>query len=135
MGVVYNAALKTSRMTAVVTAIDASGAADHATIQIGTGPASPWAIGTVLAELELNYPSFTVAGDTINMSVTPPISDDATALGTAATAQILNGVGVPVVTGLLVGATGASGVEVTLNSTSISPGQTVTLNSGTITHG
>jgi hypothetical protein len=135
MGVVYNAATKNARMLEVVASIDAGGAADHATIQIGTGPASPWAIGTVLAELELNYPSFAATADTINMSVTPAVSDDATALGTAVTAQILDGHGVPVVTGLLVGATGASGVEVTLNSTSISPGQTVTLNSGQITHG
>lgn len=127
MAVIYNAALKSARMDEVIDAIDAN--ASPGTLEIGTGPAP--AIGSVLVAINLVKPSFTESGGVITMASVPR-SGDATGTGTAAAAQIKDGGGAVVVSGLTVG---TSGAEVNLNSVAISSGQTVTLNSGTITHG
>lgn len=125
MAVNYNAALKTTRMQAVVTAIDA-----------GSGPGTleicSAAYAAVLATLVLADPSFTVAGATITMAGVPRSDTSADATGIAAVARIKDSTGATVVDGLTVG---TSGTDVVLNSTQLTAGQTVTITSGTITHG
>lgn len=133
MAVMYNQTTRTARLNQVLTSIDSGGAGSPAKLVIGTGPAP--AIGTTLAELELNHPSFAVSGDTLNLSITPAVetgAGGAAATGTAAAAQIRDGSNAVVVFGLTVGTTTAQ--EVQLNSTAISAGQTVTITGGTITH-
>jgi hypothetical protein len=124
MAVTYNATLKSSRMAAVITAIDAH--ASPAYIEIGTA-----GMGAVLVTVTLGDPSFSESAGVITI-VSPPKSGVATGSGTAAAARIRTGGAVDVVTGLTVAA--PSGGDINLNSTAITSGQTVTVSSGTITH-
>lgn len=123
MAVNYVASLKTTRMAAVITAIDVSAPAAY--IEIGTA-----AMAATLVTITLGDPSFAESAGVITMQGAPK-SGVATGTGAAAAARIRNGAGADVVTGLTVG---TSGSDINLNSTSITTGQTVTLTSGTITH-
>jgi len=123
MAVNYVASLKSTRMAAVITAIDANAA--PATIEIGTA-----GMAAVLCIITLADPSFTESGGVITMAGVPK-SGVASQSGTAAAARIKDGGGTSIVTGLTVG---TSGADINLNSTAISSGQTVTISSGTITH-
>lgn len=125
MAVVYAAALRTTRMGAVVTAIDAGSGAGK--LKIGTS-----AMGTVLATLTLADPCGTVSGDVLTFDFDPDISDtSADNSGTAAAATITDSDDNVIVSGLTVG---TSGTNIVLDSTSITAGQTVTITAGTLTH-
>lgn len=124
MAVQYSNALKDTRMAAVVTAIDAGVAA--ATLEICTA-----AYANVLCIITLNDPAFTEAAQAITMNGVPK-SGTAILTGAAALARIKESGGSVVVQGLTVG---TSGADMNLNSTSITSGQTVTITSGSITHG
>lgn len=124
MSVIYSATAETNRMTAVRDTIDAGAAAG--VIQIGTT-----GMATVLAEFTLNDPSGTVSGSVLTFSGFPKSDTAANATGTAAAARIRDSNSNDVVTGLTVG---LSASDIILDSLSITTGQTVTLNSFTITH-
>jgi hypothetical protein len=119
----YITSLKTTRMQAVITAVDVNAA--PGTIEIGTT-----GMAAVLCILTLSKPSFTEAAGVITMAGAPK-SGTASGTGTAAAARIKEGGGSITVSGLTVG---VSGADINLNSTAITSGQTVTLTSGTITH-
>jgi hypothetical protein len=123
MAVNYAASLKSSRMAAVITAIDVNAA--PAKLEIGTA-----GMAQTLVSITLGDPSFSESGGVITMTGVPK-SGTATQSGTAAAARIRDGGNTDVVTGLTVG---TSGQDINLNSTSITNGQTVTISSGTITH-
>jgi hypothetical protein len=110
-------------MQAVIAAIDAN--ASPATLEIGTS-----GLATLLAVVTLAKPSFTEANGTITMAGLP-LSGVASAMGTALSAQIKDGGGNVVVSGLLVG---EFGTDVILSSTSIVQGETVTISSAMIAH-
>lgn len=125
MAVIYSAALRTTRMNAVVTAIDAG--AGPGKIKIGTA-----GMGTILATLTLADPCGTVSGDVLTFDFDPDISDTAADnTGTAAAAIITDSDDNTIVSGLTVG---TSGTNIVLDSVSITAGQTVTLTTGTLTH-
>lgn len=125
MAVTYSTAVKTARMQAVADKIDAGVGAG--TLEIGTT-----AMGTVLATFQLVEPCGTVSGTVLTLDFDPDISDtSADATGTAAAAQIKDGGGTVVISGLTVG---TSGTDIVLDNTSITAGQTVTLTTGTLTH-
>lgn len=124
MAVIYSTATKTARMNAVVTQIDAGAGAG--VLQIGTT-----GMATVLAEFTLNDPCGTVSGAVLTFSGFPKSDTSANATGTAAAARIRDSNANDVVTGLTVG---LSGSDINLDSLSITTGQTVTLNSATLTH-
>ena len=124
MAVNYIASLKSTRMAAVIAAIDTN--ASPATLEIGTT-----GMATVLCAITLGKPSFTEAGGVITMTGAPK-SGTASASGAAAAARIKDGGGTVIpVSGLTVG---TSGSDINLNSVTIANGQTVTISSGTITH-
>ena len=124
MAVTYATDVKTARMNAVVTEIDAGVAAG--VLQIGTT-----AMGTVLAEFTLNDPCGTVTTGVLTFSGFPKSDTSANATGTAAAARVRDSDGNDVITGLTVGTTGT---DIILDSVSITLGQTVTLTSASITH-
>lgn len=124
MAVVYSNTAKTNRMTAVRDTID--GGAGAGVLQIGTT-----GMATVLAEFTLNDPSGTVSGSVLTLSGFPKSDTSANATGTAAAARIRDSSGNDVITGLTVG---TSATDIILDSVSITTGQTVTLNSASITH-
>ena len=124
MAVTYSTAMKTARMQAVADDIDEGAGAG--TLEIGTS-----GMASVLATFTLTEPCGTVSGDTLTFDFDPDLSVSASADGTAAEAQIKDGGGVAVITGLTVG---TSGTDIVLDSVSITNGQTVTLATGTLQH-
>jgi hypothetical protein len=135
MAVNYSATLKTNRMQLVAdliaskTVVASSGAGSAGTIVIGTSSLSG-ATG-VLASFTLSSTPGTVAGAVLTISGTP-LTATATGTGTAALAEIRNNAGTVIVSGLTVG---TSSADIIINATAVSTGQTVSLTSGTITHG
>lgn len=121
MAVTYRTSLKTTRMQAVVTDVGATGK-----LIIGTA-----AMALTLATLSLKNPIGTVSGDHITIDVSGGVSVAASGTGTAAAAKITDGTN-DIITGLTVN---TSGADINLSNTSINSGQTVSLTSGTITHG
>lgn len=135
MSVVYSNTVKDNRLNVANDAINSktyaagTGAGSAGTLVIGTSSLSG-ATG-VLATIVLQNPGFTEASQVLTLAGVP-LSVAASATGTAAKAELRNNAGTAIVTGLSVG---TSGSDVNLTSTSITSAQTVTVTSGTITHG
>ena len=135
MAVTYNATVKNNRLSNVV---DAIGSKTYV-VGSGTSTAGSLVIGTsalsgstgVLATFTLSATPATVASSVLTLSGLP-LSATASLTGTAALAEIRNNAGTVIVSGLTVA---TSGGDITINSTAISSGQTVTVTAGTITHG
>ena len=124
MAVTYASGVKTTRMQAVRDAIDAGA---NGKLEIGTA-----GMAAVLATITLADPASSVAGSVLTLLDVPLSDTSADGTGTAAAARIRTSADADVVTGLTVG---TSGTDIILDSTSITTGQTVTIVSGTLTHG
>lgn len=135
MAVTYSSTLKTNRMQLVAdliagkTQAASTGSATAGTLVIGTSSLSG-ATG-VLASIVLGTTPGTVSGSVLTLSGTP-LSVTATGTGTAAKAEFRTNGGTVIVSGLTVG---TSASDIILDSVSITSGQTVTISSGTLTHG
>ncbi len=126
MAVTYTTAVKNDRMNAVDDAINSG--AGTAVLEIGTA-----GMAAVLATINLPNPAFGASASGVITLQGVPLSDtSADSTGTAAEARIKDRDGNDVITGLTVG-TGSE--DIVLDSVSITAGQTVTINSGTLTHG
>jgi hypothetical protein len=122
MSVVYTTAVKNARLDAVVSQIGSTGV-----LEIGTT-----GMASVLATITLNSTAGTTSGGVLTFSGFPKSDTAADATGTAAAARIRTATGgTDIVTGLSVG---TAGTDIVLDNTSINVGQTVTINSATITH-
>ena len=124
MAVVYPNAVKIARMNAVTTA-----AGSTAVLEIGTA-----GMASVLATIALGNPIAGAASGAgvLTLSGFPRSDTAADATGTAAAARIRTAAGgTDIITGLTVG---LSAADVVLDSVNITAGQTVTINSFTITH-
>lgn len=125
MSVIYSTATKNARMDAVTAQID--GGSGAGTLQIGTS-----GMGTVLAVFTLNDPcAGAAAGGVLTFSGFPKSDTSADNTGTAEAAVIKDSNGTTVISGLTVA---TSSADIVLDSVSFTAGQTVTLNSATITH-
>lgn len=124
MAVNYSTAVKNTRLSAVVTAIDAG--PSFGTLEICTTSYT-----TVLATVTLAKPSGTVTGGVLTFSGTP-IAATAGNNGTAALARLKDSTGTVIADGLTVG---TSASDVIVNTTTFSSGGSVSLTSATITHG
>ena len=121
MAVTYTTAVKTARMNAVVTA-----AGTTAVLEIGTT-----GMASILATIALANPIGTVTNGVLTLTM-PRSDTSADNGGTAAAARIRTATGgTDIITGLTVG---VSASDIVLDSVSITAGQTVTINSATITH-
>lgn len=137
MAVSYLAALRTDRLNLVLNRL---GTASAPTIPTTGTAAATLVIGTsalsgatgVLATVTLPTTPATISGDVLTLAGLPT-SVTASATGTAAKAELRNNAGTVIVGGLTVTASGGGG-DVIVSSTSITSGQTVQVNSGTITH-
>src|SRR6516165_1799091 len=114
MTVSYSVTLKSTRMNAVITAIDAQTGVGY--MEIGTA-----GMGAVLIQINLQKPSFTQNSGVITMVGAQ--GGTAGATGTAAAARIKDGAGTVQVSGLTVG---TSGTDVVLSSVAITSGDPVT---------
>jgi hypothetical protein len=125
MSISYDGATQTARMNATLTRIDNH--ALPATLEICSA-----AYAAVLVSITLGDPSFSVGGTPAVLTMIGPKSGTAGNTGTAAAARIKDGGGTTIVNNLSVG---TSGADIILGTTTISSGGTVTINTGTITHG
>jgi len=123
MAVTYTTAVKNARLDAVTTAIGTTGV-----LEIGTT-----SMASILATINLGNPAAASASSGIlTFSGFPRSDTSADNTGTAAAARIrTSSGGTDIITGLTVGTTGS---DINLDSVSITAGQTVTINSATITH-
>jgi hypothetical protein len=147
MSVDYNTTLKTNRMQLVAdlvsgkVAASSTGSATAGYLVIGDSTLNGSSSSTtgVLVKFTLNSATGTVSNISGNIVLTlsgTPISTSATGTGTAAKAELWSNSGSTstqvIVSGLTVGTTTQN---IVINATAISSGQSVTLSSGTITHG
>lgn len=135
MAIKYPTALRTTRMTAVLTAIDVGGAAGSLTFYGGT----PFTDTTALAVLPLNYPCGSVTNGQLNFDVDPILTGTGTAAatssGTNATwARIKTSAGATVVD-MTVGQTGDTGVDIVLTNKLIVTSGEVSITSASIADG
>lgn len=134
MAIGYATSMRTTRITAVVTAIDAGSAAGTLKLYSGTRPATGAAVTTqtLLATLTFSDPCGTVSNGVLTFSaITADTSADAD--GTATWARIADSDGT-FVADLDVGATG-SGKDIILNNVNIVAGGEVSISSASITEG
>ena len=122
MAIIYTTAVKNARLNAVVSQIGGTGV-----LEIGTT-----GMALVLGTINLNATAGTSTGGVLTFSGFPKSDISADASGTAAAARIRTGTGgTDIVTGLTVSTTAG---DIVLDSVSVTVGQTVTINSATITH-
>lgn len=126
MALNYSTTVKNSRLSAVVTALGATGK-----LVIGTS-ALAGAVG-VLVEVPFSNPAFNVAAGAMTVNALPRTTV-AAATGIANKVELRDGAGTVVASGLTIGLTG-SGADVIINALEISMGQDVQVTVGTITHG
>jgi hypothetical protein len=124
MAVTYTNAVKVARMDAVITLIDVGAGSELVIMEADT---------TVVANIPLADPSAPGAADAgvITFTATNMSDTNAPASGTAAIAEINDGDGLTVISGLTVG---VAAEDIVLDSVDITAGQTVTITSATITH-
>lgn len=127
MSVTYATSLKNTRMTDVVTAIDNGGAGS-----LEIGDSSGFAGAHLLSVLTFYATCGTVSGGVLTFGHTPLVDSAANNTGTATQAEVLDGVGHIVISGLTVG---TSASDINLSSTSIVAGQSLTITAAQITHG
>lgn len=124
MPVNYVTAVKNTRMTAVLNAIDAGSGAGKINIYT-TGYSS------LLVSIALADPSGTVNSGALTLAGMPK-SGTGTAAGNAAIARILDSTDTVVAEGLTVG---TSGTDIVIDNVNIAVGQNVNITAGIITHG
>ena len=137
MPVTYISTLRTDRLRLVQNEL---GTATPPTISTTGTLAGTLVIGTsalsgatgVLATVTLPTTPASVTGDVLTL-LGVPLTATASATGTAAKAELRDNAGNAIVTGLTVTASGGGG-DVIISSVAITSGQTVQVNSGTITH-
>lgn len=123
MTITYATAVKNARLDAVTTAIGTTGV-----LEIGTT-----GMASVLATIALGNPAAAAAsGGVLTLSGFPRSDTSADNTGTAAEARIRTASGgTDIITGLTVG---LSGSDINVDSVNITAGQTVRIDSATITH-
>ncbi len=126
MAIVYAASVKSARMSAVLTAIGASG---FLKLYTASG-------GTLLATFALAATAGTVTGNVLTLSdangaAAGILNTTGSAAGVATYARVTTAADADVITGLTVG---TAGTDVVLDNNNIAVGQAVTINSATFTH-
>lgn len=125
MAVNYSGATKNARMTAVRDQIDGG----VSTGKLNIYDSSDVILGTVL----LSDPCGTVAANTLTFTGFPRSDVSADNAGIGAKATITDSADVVVISGLTVGLAG-SGADIILDNTNIAAGQSIVINSASITH-
>lgn len=139
MAVRISTAARNALANAVTTLVDAGSAAGKLRVYTGSQPAGPGttATGTLLLEITLNDPSFgSASSGVITAAQSPALSATASGTGTAGWFRILDSTeagstGLGVVDGSVT-ATGGGG-DLTLSTTSLSSGLSVSITSLTVT--
>jgi hypothetical protein len=139
MAIRINTAARNAAADAVANLVNGGTGAGRLRIYSGSQPATPATApsGTLLAEFTLSDPAFAAAASgSAALDVTPALTDDGIAAGTAGWFRIVDsteaaGSGLGIIDGSVT-ATGGGG-DLTLNTTTISVGVSVEITSGSIT--
>lgn len=139
MAIRINTAARNAAADAVTALVNGGTGAGVIRIYTGSQPATPATApsGTLLAEFTLSDPAFAAASSgSAALDVTPALTDDGLAAGTAGWFRILDsteaaGGGLGIIDGSVT-ATGGGG-DMTLNTTTISVGVSVEITSGSVT--
>jgi hypothetical protein len=139
MAIRINTASRNAAADAVAALVNGGSGAGVLRIYTGSQPATPATApsGTLLAEFTLSDPAFAAAsGGSAALDVTPALTDDGLAAGTAGWFRICDSTeaaaaGLGVLDGSVT-ATGGGG-DMTLNTVTISVGVSVEITSGSIT--
>lgn len=126
--------VRNAMAAAVSATVDGGSGAAKIRVYSGSQPANPaaTATGTLLLEMPMNDPSFgSPSTGVITAVVSPAVTDDGIADGTAGWFRVLDSNNVALIDGAVT-ATGGGG-ELTLSTVTITTGLTVTLTSLTIT--
>lgn len=133
MAVVYTTAAKNARLDAVRVLIDGGGGAGK--LEIGTAASPGATIVTVLATITFNATSAPAAASGVLTFTSNGFPKQATIGGsgtnTASSGRIRDFANTDIITGLTVG---TSSADIILDSVSLTAGQTLTINSASITH-
>jgi len=132
MAVAYSTTVRNNRLTQIANAVDGGTGAGILTIYDGTRPATGGTATNALSQHTMSDPAFGTPSSG-SMTANAIGSATASATGTATWARITDSAGT-FVCDMDVGATG-SGAELELDSTSITSGQTVNINSLVINEG
>jgi hypothetical protein len=131
-------AARTAAAQAIANLVDGGSSAGKIRIYSGAQPAGPGTApsGTLLAELTLSDPAFSVAAGVATLDVTPAVTATGVAAGTAGWFRVLDSTeaaatGLGVYDGSVT-ATGGGG-DLTLATTTVSIGLTVDITSATVT--
>lgn len=124
-------AIRNSRMTDIITAIDAGPSAGKINIYSGTRPATGGTATTLIASLTLSDPSFPAPVNGVATANAITADSSAAASGTMTWARITTSVGAFVMD-CDVGLT-ASGADIKFPSVAVSSGQTVSISSFVLT--
>lgn len=135
MTIALNTTTRNNRLAQITSAIDAGSAGGTIKIYSGARPATGAALSgnTLLSTLTMPKPSAPSPSGGVLTFNSIPADTNAAATGTAAWARIADSNG-NFVMDLSVTATGGGG-DIQINNTSITAGQTVAVNSATITDG
>lgn len=132
MALGFATTLRTARAQKIIDACDAGSGSALIRFYDGARPATGGTATTLLAELTCSKPSFTVASGTLTLATVTQDSD-ANATGTATWFRVVDSAATFVFDGNVT-ATGGSG-DLTINSTSITIHQRVSITGGTISEG
>lgn len=127
-------ASRNAACNALVDLLDGGSAGGHVEIRTGSQPADPnsAATGTLLVDINLSDPAFGAASVGVaTADITPALTAEAIATGTAGWFRAYDSNDVPVLDGSC-SSTGGTG-DCTLNTTSIVDGVDVTITSWTVT--
>lgn len=124
MSITYNTATLNSRLSAVVTNIDAGPASGI--LRLGTS-----GMALILSSITLAKPSGTAAGGVLTFLGAPLVDPAAANSGTFAAARIEDSTGTIVASGLTIGL--SSAFDIVMSSLSVTAGQSVSITSATIT--
>lgn len=134
-----NTASRNAAVAAVAALVDGGSGAGVLRVYTGSQPATPATspTGTLLLEMPLSDPAFgSPSTGVVTLDITPAVTDDGITTGTAGWFRICDsteaaGTGLGVIDGSVT-ATGGGG-DLTLSTTSITTGLTVTVTSMTLT--
>lgn len=131
MALGFATTLRTARGQKIIDAVDAGSGAGKLRIYDGTRPTTGGTVTTLLAEVTLNDPSFTVSSGVLTLVTSPALSGTAVATGTASWARLVDSAD----TFVMDLSVGTSGQDINLATTSIVTSAVVQITSGTITEG
>lgn len=131
MALGFATSLRTARGQKIIDAVDAGSGAGKLRIYDGTRPSTGGTATTLLCEITLNDPSFTVTNGVVTLALGSGLTGTAVGTGTATWARVVDSAN----TFVLDMSAGTSGTDLVLATDSIVTDAAVNITAGSITEG